>query len=74
MGTESIEGGNFGSFVLQIGEDERAEELTISLKLGEWGFYLREKETGEIFHVTGDDGGRETADGSDKRAGIRIFG
>ncbi len=59
VGTESIEGGNFGSFVLQIGEDERAEELTISLKLGEWGFYLREKETGEIFHVTGDDGGGE---------------
>ena len=51
--TENILSGQFDSFSLQVGEDEEADELTISVKLGAWGYYLRDKETGEIIYVTG---------------------
>lgn len=44
-------------FNVQIGDDETAEELTISVKLGGWGYSLRNKETGEIIRVTGNDNG-----------------
>lgn len=47
--------GFFESFQLQVGADETAEELTVSCNIGFWGYYLKNKETGEIFRVTGDD-------------------
>lgn len=53
------ERGFFESFQIQVGADETAEELTISCNLGFWGYYLKNKETGEIFRVTGDDRGEE---------------
>ena len=40
-----------------MGEDETAEELTVSCNLGFWGCYLKDKEGGEVFRVTGDDRG-----------------
>ncbi len=49
--------GFFDSFQLQVGEDEKAEELTVSCKLGAWRYYLKNKESGEIFSVSGDDRG-----------------
>lgn len=53
--------GFFESFDVQIGEDESAEEITVTVSLGEWSYYLRNKETGEIIHVSGDDGGRNVS-------------
>ncbi len=53
------EWGFFEGFDVQVGEDETAEEITITVSLGEWSYYLRNKETGEIIHVSGNDGGRK---------------
>lgn len=49
--------GFFESFRLQVGADEMAEELTISCNIGFWGYYLKDRENGEIFRVIGDDRG-----------------
>ncbi len=49
--------GFFDSFKVQVGEDETAEELTVSCNLSFWGYYLKDKESGEVFRVTGDDRG-----------------
>lgn len=53
--------GFFESFDVQIGEDESAEEITVTVSLGEWSYYLQNKETGEIIRVKGDDKGREVS-------------
>lgn len=50
--------GLLDGFDVQIGNDETAEELTIVVKLGAWGYNLRNKESGEIIRITGNDDGR----------------
>lgn len=50
-------GGLIDSFQLQVGEDEKAEELTVSCKIGAWRCYLKDKESGEFFSVSGDEKG-----------------